>query len=83
MCREVSIIIVPFRHLIALGDGPRSSEPRSGQIVEYRDCGLSYCIIAARVGRDPMTFSRMWNRWVQDGTTKGRAESQRPPVTSS
>ncbi|XP_054710298.1 uncharacterized protein LOC129219995 [Uloborus diversus] len=49
----------------------------------YRDCGLSYRSIAARVGRDPMTVSRIWNRWVQDGNTERRAGSQRPPITSS
>ncbi|GFS59979.1 HTH_Tnp_Tc3_2 domain-containing protein [Trichonephila clavipes] len=46
-------------------------------------CGLSYRSIAARVGRDPMTVSRIWNRWVQDGNTKRHARSQRPPITSS
>ncbi|GFX63510.1 hypothetical protein TNCV_105171 [Trichonephila clavipes] len=25
--------------------------------------------IAARVGRDPVTVSRIWNRWIQDGNT--------------
>ncbi|GFV47408.1 uncharacterized protein TNCV_4830641 [Trichonephila clavipes] len=30
-----------------------------------------------------MTFSRIWNRWVQDGNTERRAGSQRTPVTSS
>ncbi|GFX53386.1 hypothetical protein TNCV_2946251 [Trichonephila clavipes] len=30
-----------------------------------------------------MTVSRIWNRWVQDGITERRAESQRPPITSS
>ncbi|GFU18413.1 HTH_Tnp_Tc3_2 domain-containing protein [Trichonephila clavipes] len=35
----------------------------------YRNCGLSYHSIAARVGRDSMTVSRIWNRWVQDGNT--------------
>ncbi|GFY01919.1 hypothetical protein TNCV_4796411 [Trichonephila clavipes] len=34
-----------------------------GRIVAYRDCDLSYRSIAARVGRDPMTVSRIWNRW--------------------
>ncbi|GFV28492.1 hypothetical protein TNCV_3984431 [Trichonephila clavipes] len=40
-----------------------------------------YC--CSRVGRDPMTVSRMWNRWVQDGNMERRAGSQRPPITSS
>ncbi|GFX06461.1 hypothetical protein TNCV_3016951 [Trichonephila clavipes] len=36
------------------------------EIVAYWDCGLSYRSIAARIGRDPMTVSRIWNRWVQE-----------------
>ncbi|GFX68371.1 uncharacterized protein TNCV_2817451 [Trichonephila clavipes] len=36
------------------------------RIIAYRDCGLPYRKIAARVGQDPMTVSRIWNRWVQD-----------------
>ncbi|GFV45208.1 HTH_Tnp_Tc3_2 domain-containing protein [Trichonephila clavipes] len=47
-----------------------------GQIVAYRNCGLPYHTIAARIGRDPMTVSRMWNQWVQNGNTKCRARSQ-------
>ncbi|PRD28980.1 UNVERIFIED_CONTAM: hypothetical protein NCL1_30795 [Trichonephila clavipes] len=39
-------------------------------IAVYRIAG-----IAARVGRDPMTVSRIWNRWVQDGNTECRAGS--------
>ncbi|GFV13382.1 HTH_Tnp_Tc3_2 domain-containing protein [Trichonephila clavipes] len=48
-----------------------------------RNCRLSYRSIAARVGRDPLTVSRIWNRWVQDGNTKLRAGSQRSPIASS
>ncbi|GFX82705.1 transposable element Tcb1 transposase [Trichonephila clavipes] len=33
-----------------------------GQIVAYRNCGLSYHCIAARFVRDLMTVSRIWNR---------------------
>ncbi|GFV01133.1 HTH_Tnp_Tc3_2 domain-containing protein [Trichonephila clavipes] len=54
-----------------------------GRIVADLDCGLSYRSIAASVGRDPMTVSRIWIRWVQNGNTEHRAESQRPPITSS
>ncbi|GFV34842.1 HTH_Tnp_Tc3_2 domain-containing protein [Trichonephila clavipes] len=50
-----------------------------GRIVAYRDCGLSYCSIAARVGRDPMTVIRN----SQDGNTERRAGSQRSPITNS
>ncbi|GFV76118.1 HTH_Tnp_Tc3_2 domain-containing protein [Trichonephila clavipes] len=53
------------------------------RIVAYFECNLSYRSIAARVGRDSMTVSRIWNRWVQDGNTKSRAASQRPPITNS
>ncbi|GFV61821.1 hypothetical protein TNCV_4164791 [Trichonephila clavipes] len=49
-----------------------------GWIVAYRNCGLSYQGIAAHVSRDPMTASRVWNRWVPDGNTKSRARPQRP-----
>ncbi|GFT22463.1 HTH_Tnp_Tc3_2 domain-containing protein [Trichonephila clavipes] len=52
-------------------------------IAAYRNCGLSYRSIAARVDRDPMTVSRIRNRWVQDDNTERRAGSQRPPTTSS
>ncbi|GFT72390.1 hypothetical protein TNCV_3609331 [Trichonephila clavipes] len=38
--------------------------------------------IAARIGRDPMTDGRIWNRWVQGGNMECRAGSQRPPITS-
>ncbi|GFW96036.1 HTH_Tnp_Tc3_2 domain-containing protein [Trichonephila clavipes] len=57
------------------------------RIVAYRDgvyvCDLSYLSIAARVGRDPITVSRIWKRWVQDGNTERRAGSQRLLITSS
>ncbi|GFT02125.1 transposable element Tc3 transposase [Trichonephila clavipes] len=49
-----------------------------GQIVACWDCGISYRSIAARAGRDLMTVSRMWNRWVQDGNMECRDGSQRP-----
>ncbi|GFW13931.1 HTH_Tnp_Tc3_2 domain-containing protein [Trichonephila clavipes] len=39
--------------------------------------------IAAPVGRDPMTVSRVWSRWVQDGDTERQAGSQQFPITSS
>ncbi|GFW62702.1 HTH_Tnp_Tc3_2 domain-containing protein [Trichonephila clavipes] len=48
-----------------------------------RLCGLSYHSIPARVGRDPMTVSRIWNRWVQYGNTECSAGSQRSPITNS
>ncbi|GFW18045.1 HTH_Tnp_Tc3_2 domain-containing protein [Trichonephila clavipes] len=39
------------------------------RIVAYRNFGLSYRRIAARVGRDPLTVNRIGNRWIQDGVT--------------
>ncbi|GFV89320.1 uncharacterized protein TNCV_4151401 [Trichonephila clavipes] len=53
------------------------------QIAEYRKCGLSYHSIVARVGGDPMTVSRVWNRWVQEGNKKRHAGGQRPLISSS
>ncbi|GFV15865.1 HTH_Tnp_Tc3_2 domain-containing protein [Trichonephila clavipes] len=52
----------------------------TGQIVSYRNSGLSYRSIAACVGRDPMTVSRIWNRRVRDGNKERLAGSQRPPI---
>ncbi|GFW65608.1 uncharacterized protein TNCV_3550311 [Trichonephila clavipes] len=66
----VDCIVNPY-HSPSLPDG------------SYRDCGLLYRSIAARVGRDPMTVGRKWNRRVQDGNTERHAGSQRPPITSS
>ncbi|GFU50371.1 HTH_Tnp_Tc3_2 domain-containing protein [Trichonephila clavipes] len=54
-----------------------------GRIVAYRNFGLSYHSIAARVGGDPMTVSRIWNRWFQDGKKKFRAGYQRLPFIIS
>ncbi|GFW26210.1 hypothetical protein TNCV_3397061 [Trichonephila clavipes] len=39
---------------------------------------LSYHSIAPHVGRDTMTNSRVWNRWVQGGHTEHRAGYQHP-----
>ncbi|PRD26693.1 UNVERIFIED_CONTAM: hypothetical protein NCL1_37471 [Trichonephila clavipes] len=54
-----------------------------GRILAFRNSGLLYHNIAARVGRDPMIVSRIWNRWVQDDNTKCYAGSQRLPISSS
>ncbi|GFT75087.1 HTH_Tnp_Tc3_2 domain-containing protein [Trichonephila clavipes] len=55
-----------------------------GRIIAYRNCGLWYhSISAVRVSRDPMTVSRIWHRWVQNGNTECSAGSQRPPITTS
>ncbi|GFX84992.1 HTH_Tnp_Tc3_2 domain-containing protein [Trichonephila clavipes] len=55
----------------------------TSHIICVRDCGLLNRCIAARVGRDPMTASRMWNRWVLDDNTERRTVSQRTTITSS
>ncbi|GFX72417.1 HTH_Tnp_Tc3_2 domain-containing protein [Trichonephila clavipes] len=54
-----------------------------GRIVSYRNCGLSYHSISARKGRDPITGSTIWNRWVQEDKTKRHTGSQNPPITSN
>ncbi|GFV18275.1 HTH_Tnp_Tc3_2 domain-containing protein [Trichonephila clavipes] len=54
-----------------------------GRNVAYRNFGLSYRSIAARIGRDPMTVSRICNQWFQDGNTERRTGSQRPLFTRS
>ncbi|GFV38439.1 HTH_Tnp_Tc3_2 domain-containing protein [Trichonephila clavipes] len=59
------------------------SDLDKGRIVAYRNCDLSYHSTAARICRDTMTDSRIWNRWVQDGTTERAAGSQRPSITSN
>ncbi|GFW67068.1 HTH_Tnp_Tc3_2 domain-containing protein [Trichonephila clavipes] len=58
------------------------SDFNKGRVVAYRNCGLPYHSIASRVRRDPISVSRGWNRWVQDGKTERRAGSQRLPITS-
>ncbi|GFW15313.1 HTH_Tnp_Tc3_2 domain-containing protein [Trichonephila clavipes] len=52
-----------------------------GRIVPFRDFCLSYRCVATRVGQNPMTFSRIWNRWFQDGNMERRAGW--PSITSS
>ncbi|GFX33369.1 hypothetical protein TNCV_812311 [Trichonephila clavipes] len=48
-----------------------------GLTAAYRDCGVSY-----RCSRDPVSISRIKNRWVQDGNTEPYAGSQRPSIAS-
>ncbi|GFY32964.1 uncharacterized protein TNCV_2877131 [Trichonephila clavipes] len=47
-----------------------ASDFDKGQIVAYRHCGLLHLSVAARVSRDPMTVSIIWNQWVQDVTSR-------------
>ena len=59
-----------------------ASEFHRDQIIIYRDCCLSYCGIAACVGRDSMTVHRVQNRWVQEGHSECRVGSQLPSITN-
>ncbi|GFT10782.1 HTH_Tnp_Tc3_2 domain-containing protein [Trichonephila clavipes] len=54
-----------------------------GRVMVYRDYNLSYRSIASRVGRDPITVSRIWNGWFQDRNMERRAVSQRLRIPSS
>ncbi|GFY25133.1 HTH_Tnp_Tc3_2 domain-containing protein [Trichonephila clavipes] len=72
----------PVRHVLSISvyfdhepDITHVSDFDNGRIGAYRDCGLSYLSIVPHVGRDPMTVSKIWNRWVQDGNTERRAGS--------
>ncbi|GFV91355.1 hypothetical protein TNCV_898721 [Trichonephila clavipes] len=42
-----------------------------------------YHSIAAAISRDPLTVSRIRNRWVQDGNNGRLAGPQWPPITRS
>ncbi|GFS61606.1 HTH_Tnp_Tc3_2 domain-containing protein [Trichonephila clavipes] len=59
------------------------SDLDKGRIAAYRDCGLSHRNIAARVDRDPMTVSGIWNLKFKDDNIERCFGSQRPPMTSS
>ncbi|GFV43820.1 hypothetical protein TNCV_1658651 [Trichonephila clavipes] len=56
---------------------PRVKSRNAYQHVFDFDCGLTYNSIPTCVGRDPMTVSKIWNRWFRDGNTGCRAGSQR------
>ncbi|GFU13311.1 transposable element Tcb1 transposase [Trichonephila clavipes] len=57
------------------------SEFDRGKIVAYRDCGLSFREIGSRVGRNKSTIMRIWERWMQEGTTDRRGQSHPPQCT--
>ncbi|GFW40212.1 HTH_Tnp_Tc3_2 domain-containing protein [Trichonephila clavipes] len=48
-----------------------------GRNVAYRNFGLSYHSIAARIGRDPMTVSRICNQWFQDASSQALSQELR------
>ncbi|GFX33316.1 transposable element Tcb1 transposase [Trichonephila clavipes] len=59
------------------------SEFDRGRIVAYRDCGLSFREISSRVGRNLTTVMRIYDRWMQEGTTDRRGRSNPPQCTTS
>ncbi|GFU05251.1 transposable element Tcb1 transposase [Trichonephila clavipes] len=59
------------------------SEFDRGRIVAYQDCGLSFGEIGSRVGRKQTTVMRIWDRWMQEGTSDRRGQSHPPQCTTS
>ncbi|GFV90360.1 transposable element Tcb1 transposase [Trichonephila clavipes] len=59
------------------------SEFDRGRIVAYRDCGLSFREIGSRVGRNQETVMRIYDCWMQEGTTHRRGRSHSPQCTTS
>ncbi|GFY59597.1 uncharacterized protein TNIN_362161 [Trichonephila inaurata madagascariensis] len=57
------------------------SEFDRGRIVAYPDCGLSFREIGSRVGRN-QTVMRIYDRWMQEGTTDQRGRSHPPQCTT-
>ncbi|GFY26154.1 transposable element Tcb1 transposase [Trichonephila clavipes] len=54
-----------------------------GRIVAYRYCRLSFRLIGSRVGRNQTTVMRIWDRWLQEGTTDRRGRLYPPQCTTS
>ncbi|GFS75001.1 hypothetical protein TNCV_1396591 [Trichonephila clavipes] len=63
-------------------DNQHDSESVSVRIMAYRKCGLSFHDISARIGRNPTTVIRIWNRSVKEWAIEHHAGSQWPPVTN-
>ncbi|GFV95365.1 transposable element Tcb1 transposase [Trichonephila clavipes] len=59
------------------------SEFDRGRIVAYRDCGLFFRQIGSRVGQNQTTVMRIYDRWMQEGTTDRRGRSHPPQCTNS
>ncbi|GFU02158.1 transposable element Tcb1 transposase [Trichonephila clavipes] len=59
------------------------SEFDRGRIVAYRDSGLSFRKIGSRVGRNRTTVMRIYDRWMQEGTTDRRGRSHPHQRTTS
>ncbi|GFY15559.1 transposable element Tcb1 transposase [Trichonephila clavipes] len=49
----------------------------------YQDCGLSFRLISSRVGRNQTTVMRIFDRWMQEGTTYRRGRSHPLQCTTS
>ncbi|GFW01495.1 transposable element Tcb1 transposase [Trichonephila clavipes] len=54
-----------------------------GRIVAYRDCGLTFRKIGSRVGQNQTTVMRIYDCWMQEGTTDQRGLSPPPQCTTS
>ncbi|GFU70143.1 transposable element Tcb1 transposase [Trichonephila clavipes] len=59
------------------------SEFDRGRLMAFRDCGLSFREIGSRVGRNQTTVMRIWDRWMQEGTTDQRGQSHPSQCTTS
>ncbi|GFV25625.1 HTH_38 domain-containing protein [Trichonephila clavipes] len=59
------------------------SEFDRGRIVACRECGLSFREIGSRVGRNQTTVMRIYDRWIQEGTTDRRGQLHPTQCTTS
>ncbi|GFV43352.1 transposable element Tcb1 transposase [Trichonephila clavipes] len=59
------------------------SEFDRGRIMAYRGCGLSFREIGSLAGRNQTTVMRIYDRWMQEGTTDQRGRSHPPQCTSA
>ncbi|GFY30510.1 transposable element Tcb1 transposase [Trichonephila clavipes] len=59
------------------------SELDRGRKVAYQDCGLSFRKIGSRVRRNQTTEMRIWDHWMQEGTTDRRCRSHPPQCITS
>ncbi|GFU65065.1 transposable element Tcb1 transposase [Trichonephila clavipes] len=60
------------------------SEFDGGRIVTYRDCALSFRkICSRRVRRNQTNVIRIYDRWMQEGTTDRRRRLHPPQCTTS
>ncbi|GFT38634.1 transposable element Tcb1 transposase [Trichonephila clavipes] len=76
-----SVTIMSRRKKLSAFD--QVSEFDRGRIVSYRDCGLPFREIGSRVGRNQTTVMRIFDRWMQEGTTDRRGRLHPPQCTTS